>query len=286
LRSSRIPRIFQVPGPLHLENVFFRKLEIGLSQKKQDYWIGTCKWTNERYLKSGVKSDHLFLCYYGMDMEYVKRYPGILKQTLGLKETDIVVGMVAYVYAPKKILGQKQGLKGHEDFIDAISLLLDKYPNLYGVCIGGAATDKAVKYEQTIKKYALTKCGDRIIFLGTRTDVPQLYGNMDIAVHPSHSENLGGAAESLLLEVPTITSTVGGFPDIIHDKENGLLVPPHNPVELSKAISAMLEGQYDLQSFKEKGKTLMLEMLDVKDTARILISVYNKILEQNSRKNV
>ena len=33
LRKIEIPRLFQVPGPLHLENRFFRKIEIKTSNK-------------------------------------------------------------------------------------------------------------------------------------------------------------------------------------------------------------------------------------------------------------
>ena len=46
LRSDKRPRIFQVPGPLHLENLFFRKLDLWTSQSN-DVWVGSCKWTNE-----------------------------------------------------------------------------------------------------------------------------------------------------------------------------------------------------------------------------------------------
>ena len=59
LRQFRIPRIFQVPGPLHLESSFFRRLEISTSQKS-DFWIGACKKTCQYYLNAGIESDRVF----------------------------------------------------------------------------------------------------------------------------------------------------------------------------------------------------------------------------------
>ena len=161
LRGVDIPRVFQVPGPLHLESLFFRKLDVWSAQKKRDYWIASCKWTYDRYVRCGISPKRLFLSYYGTDLEFIKPQPGILKDTLHLPPSAFVVGMVAYMYAPKRYLGQKRGLKGHEDFIDALALLKDKYPNLYGVCIGGA-WGNAHKYERRVMEYGKRKCGERL----------------------------------------------------------------------------------------------------------------------------
>jgi glycosyltransferase involved in cell wall biosynthesis len=278
LRKFDVPRIFQVPGPLHLESFLFKNLELLLSQKKRDYWIASCNWTNQQYLRSGIPKERLFLSYYGTDLDFIKKQKGTLKTILGLDKNSFVVGMVAYMYAPKRFLCQKRGLKGHEDFIDALALLLNKYHNLYGVCIGGA-WDNAYSYEKQIINYSKKKCGDRMLFLGNRNDVPALYGDMDLVVHPSHSENLGGAGESLLLEVPTIASNVGGFPDIIIDNKTGLLIRPKNPHEFACAIEKFINRNVDVDLFKKEGLLLTKNLLDVKNTAKEVFMIYNKILE-------
>ena len=276
LRKYNIPRIFQVPGPLHLENFVFRNIDLILSQKN-DHWIGSCNWTVQKYLQSGISKERLFLSYYGGDSNFIKKQEGILKATLGLDKNAFVVGMVAYMYAPKRYLGQKRGLKGHEDFIDALALLLNKYPNLYGVCIGGA-WDNAISYEKKVINYAKRKCGNRMIFLGNRNDVPALYGDMDLVVHPSHSENLGGAGESLSLEVPTIATNVGGFPDIIIHNKTGLLINPKAPSELASAIEKFINKDVDIELFKKEGLLLINDMPDVRKTAKEILTIYSNIL--------
>ena len=50
--NSTIPRVFQVPGPLHLEHPLYRRAEIS-SAGTADYWIGSCRWTCDEYSNDG-----------------------------------------------------------------------------------------------------------------------------------------------------------------------------------------------------------------------------------------
>jgi glycosyltransferase involved in cell wall biosynthesis len=276
LRDDKRPRIFQVPGPLHLENWFFRNIELILRQRN-DYWIASCQWTHKRYLRSGIKSNRLFLSYYGMEFEKYNCYkPGKLRTELGLQDDDILIGIVAYFYAPKQYLRQKRGLKGHEDLIDAVAILAKKYPNLYCVCIGGAASG-AERYEQHVKNYARLKVGNRVMFTGTRTDVAEIYNDMFCVVHPSHSENVGGAGESLLLGVPTITTNIGGFPDIVINEVTGLTVPPQDPHAIACAVESLIEGKCDIEGFIRSGKEICHRLIDVESTVVTLFNIYQCI---------
>ena len=141
LRKSCVPRVFQVPGPLHLEKWIFRKAEILISEGN-DYWVGSCKNTCEIYKSNRISEERIFLSYYGnYSMRPEDQYAesqGILHKEYNLNADSIIVGMVSYFYKPKKYLLQMRGLKGHEDFIDAIALVRETYPAVIGIIIGGA----------------------------------------------------------------------------------------------------------------------------------------------------
>lgn len=277
LRDSSIPRVFEVPGPLHLEHLHTRWIDPFLAQKS-DYWIATCKWTRDRYIKFGIAPERVFLTYYGSNISHKSYEAGKLRSEFNISPSTFVVGMVAYMYAPKHFLGQKRGLKGHEDFIDAISILNREYPDIIGVCVGGP-WDGATKYEQQVKEYA--KCsGANIIFTGTRNNVGELYQDMDCVVHPSHSENLGGAGESLLLGVPTIATNIGGFPDVVINEKTGLLVASKSPNEIANAIERMYLDREFAQSCAEKGQKLVVSLLDVRNTSKEVHRIYNHILNR------
>ena len=276
-KTHPVPRIFQVPGPLHLEHPFFRQAEIFLSGNS-DYWIGSCQWTCKRYRESGVSNDRLFLSYYGTDVDnFSACKPGKLRKEFGFDAATKLIGMVAYMYPPKRYLGQTRGIKGHEDLIDAIGIGLKDEPNIKGVFIGGG-WNGASAYEKRIHAYGERRCRGHIAFLGTRNDVPELYPDLDVVVHPSRSENVGGAAESLLLAMPTIATNVGGLPDLVKHNETGWLVPPHEPTQLAKTILKVLKDPVGASEIAMKGQALARSLFDVKQTARQVAMIYQKIV--------
>jgi glycosyltransferase involved in cell wall biosynthesis len=276
-RNHPVPRVFQVPGPLHLEHGFFRRVEIATAGWP-DYWIGSCEWTRKTYLASGVPAERLFLSYYGVDLDkFTDHSKGKLRELIGVDSHTKLVGMVAYMYAPKRYLGQVRGLKGHEDLIDAMTLVLEEYPHARCVFVGGA-WNGAFSYEDRVRAYARKKLGDCAVFLGTRDDVPYLYPDLDVAVHPSHSENVGGAVESLLIGVPTVATNVGGFPDLIKPGKTGWLVPPRDPSKLAEAISSALRDPVNSRRMTLRGQALAEQLFDVKTTARQVYDAYRMIL--------
>lgn len=281
LRKTKIPRLFQVPGPLHLENKLFKNVELILSEDN-DFWAGACKKTCDIYLNSGISSDKVFLAYYGgyggKTCDEYAASQGILHTEYGIPKDGILVGMVSYFYKPKRYLLQKKGIKGHEDFIKAIALVRKKYQSVVGIVIGDAWSDSH-DYVEDIKKIAKDECNGGIIFTGFRNDMKMIYKELDIVVHPSHSENLGGAAESLAAAVPTISTNIGGFPDIVVDGETGYTIPPKSAKELADAIIKMIGNPVKAKTMGEKGQELVRQMLDINNTGKSVLDIYNRILK-------
>lgn len=277
LRHSRLPLLFQVPGPLHLEHAFFRRAELALASHN-DFWIASCNWTREAYLRQGVSEDRVFLSYYGTDLPQELPAGGTLRGEIDLAPSDQVVGMVAFMYAPKRYLGQSRGLKGHEDLIDALAICRDWGLPVKGVFVGGAWAG-ANEYEKSVRAYGQRRLGNHAVFLGTRSDVGELYSDFGVAVHPSHSENIGGAGESLALGIPTIATNVGGFPDIVIPDETGWLVPPRDPKALAVSIRSVLMNPGHAETLAKRGRRLVLQELDVKRTASQILEIYDHVLE-------
>ncbi|MAU59427.1 MAG: glycosyl transferase family 1 [Parvibaculum sp.] len=274
--NSGPKRIFQVPGPLHLENLITKQVEIR-SAGALDFWVASCSATREIYRNAGISDRKIGMVYYGIDFDRFRTVsPVDLRSSLGISRDAAVVGMVAYIYGPKKWLGQRRGLKGHEDLIDALGLLKRHGRDIAGVFVGGAWTG-AERYAEQVYRYGKTVLADSAHFLGNRDDVADLYAGFDVAVHPSHSENLGGAVESLALGVPTITTNVGGFPDVVLPGKTGWLVPPRQPYKLVTAIEDALDRPELAREYATQGSLLVREKLDVNKNGRELLSYYQSI---------
>lgn len=278
-KHHKTPRVFQVPGPLHLEHPFFRNMEIKTAGPL-DSWIGSCKWTCDRYRKSGISNDRIFMSYYGSDLDEIRvREPGRLRDELGISESTQIVGMVAFMYGPKRYLGQSRGLKGHEDLIDALSILRSQGRDVAGVFVGGAWAG-ATAYENRVRAYGESRLGNAAYFLGSRHDVPYLYPDFDVVAHPSHSENVGGAAESQLLAIPTVATNVGGFPDLVVPGETGWLIPPKSPHELANAIAEALDDRIKAKRFAVSGQALATDLFDVRRTGKEVLGIYEQMLSK------
>jgi glycosyltransferase involved in cell wall biosynthesis len=276
-KKSPIPRIFQVAGPLHLESDFFSWLDLRLSGP-QDFWIATCNWTRNRYRALGVTEGHVFLSYAGTDTApFGGPRTGILRRELGIPINAPLVGMVAYMYAPKWILGQHRGLKGHETFIAAMGRVRERRPEVRAIIIGGP-WNGATWYEQRLRDLGAQSCNGSLYFTGSRNDVAAIYPDLDLAVVPSLSENLGGAVEPLMSGVPVVASNVGGLPDVVHDGQTGWLVPSANPGTLARAIEEALNNPQQAQLRTERGQKLARQLMDVGRTGREVVGIYENIL--------
>jgi glycosyltransferase involved in cell wall biosynthesis len=186
--------------------------------------------------------------------------------------------MVCYMYAPKRFLGQTVGLKGHEDFIAAFPIAKKQLPNLHGVIIGGG-WNGATKYESHLRELAHRQCNGYLTFLGTRSDVPALYPDLDLAVVPSHSENLGGAVEPLLSGVPVIATNVGGLPDLVQEGISGRLIPPRNPQAIAAAMLGSLQNRAETHRLAVAGHKMTRHLFDVERTAGEIANIYAGLTE-------
>lgn len=278
LADLDLPRVFQVPGPLHLEHPLYARAELSLAGP-QDHWIAACVWTRRAYLHHGINPRRVSLSYYTTDLARFVPSPddGGLHRALAVDSQVPLIGMVAHCYPPKRHLGQRRGLKGHEDFIDAIARCRQAGRQVIGVVVGGAWGDSAW-YERAVHRYAERHCPGGIRFLGHRTDVPDLYRAFTLAVHPSLSENVGGALESSLMAVPTITTTVGGFPDLIRPGHTGWLVEPRNPAALAHAILAALDDPIRARQLAAQARTQALVQFAPERLGREVLDIYQRIV--------
>ena len=277
-KSSPIPRIFQVPGPLHLEHSFFAHLDTAIAGP-QDHWIACCRWTQRKYHQLGIPSQRVFLSYPGTDLNlFTTTRKNNLLSELRLSPDTPLVGMVCHMYAPKRYLGQTTGLKGHEDFIAALPIAKEQCPDLHAVIIGGA-WNGATKYEKHLRELGHRQCNGYLTFLGIRPDLNALYPDLDLAVVPSRTENVGGAVEPLLSGVPVIATRVGGLPDLVQEGISGKLVPPRNPEAIAAAIVDSLQNRAESKRLTIKGQQMARHLFDVGKTAREVVQIYGRLVD-------
>jgi glycosyltransferase involved in cell wall biosynthesis len=84
--------------------------------------------------------------------------------------------------------------------------------------------------------------GDRVLFLGHRTDVPELLAACDVFVLPSLFEGSSLALlEAMGAGRAVLSSAIGGTGELVVDGEDGVLVPPGDAQALAAGLRKLLD---------------------------------------------
>jgi len=143
-------------------------------------------------------------------------------------------------------VGKLSLLKGMVKFTKAIPAILKKHPDYNLVLVGrdeplGHFGESTLKYMQEHLRPYL----GRITFTGAipHDEVLQLYRKASICVFPSLWENYPNVIlEAMSCSCAVVASNKGGMPEIIRNKENGLLINPHKPQDISKQVCQLIEN--------------------------------------------
>ncbi len=109
-------------------------------------------------------------------------------------------------------------------------------------------------YEETQQAVAELKLEKKVRFLGHVSDLELmlLYSLADVFVFPSFYEGFGvPPLEAMACGTPVITSNTSSLPEAAGDA--ALLVDPHKPGEIAKAITRVLENSPLQEELRQKG---------------------------------
>lgn len=282
-RNHRIPRVYQVAGPLHLEHWHSRIADTATAGDA-DWWIGSSRCIVEHYRRARVSEDRLFLSYYGWQVDHLAtERTGYLHRRLGINDQLRLIGNVNYMYPPKRWLGQNVGLKCHEDVIDALAVVTKTLPDSAGVLIGEGVG--APWYEARLRAAAEQKCGDRVVLPGLfpESEVARSWADFDCALHVPLSENCGGVIEPLCAGVPVVASNVGGIPEVVVDGETGRLIAPRDPETLAKTVIEVMANRSHYKKLARRGGALVRHMFSRQRTADEIAQVYQHIVHGEHR---
>jgi len=107
--------------------------------------------------------------------------------------------------------------------------------------------------------------GDRVVFLGQRSDVRDLMRLVDAVVHPSVDPEPFGLTlvEAMSVRTPVIASDAGASVDILEAGRAGYLVPAGNPSALAEAVRSVLAGGEDVARRVDRAAERVATIYDV-----------------------
>lgn len=170
--------------------------------------------------------------------------------------------------------------KGPYELLDAISIVLDKYPDTNFIFIGEGK--ELEKLKNLSKEKHIEK---NVEFRGylTGSDKFRAFGEAHIFILPSYSEGFPTVVlEAMASGLPLVVTPVGRLDEIIEEGMQGLIINsvPPNPKEISEKIIQLIENPKLMKKISNNN----LERAKVEYDVNVISSQITKIYENILRK--
>jgi glycosyltransferase involved in cell wall biosynthesis len=164
-----------------------------------------------------------------VDLEKFKppRNRAKFRREIGLGDNTPLIGNVGMIRPDK----------GQLVLVEAAPLVLQKRPDARFVIVGQGTgiLKRGINVRNAIDRAGLA---DKIIMAGYRWDTPNVYAACDMIVIASLRTEASPIVlrEAFASGRPVIATKVGDIPEILRDRENGLLIEPRDTQALANAI--------------------------------------------------
>lgn len=120
----------------------------------------------------------------------------------------------------------------------------------------------------------------RVHFAGFRSDAAAIAGACDVFVMPSvEREGLPRAViEAMAQSIPPIVTNIGGMPELVVDRECGLVVPPRDPEALADAIVSLARDGGLRREYGRRARKRIQTHFNIDQTIEQMLSLFNEVL--------
>jgi glycosyltransferase involved in cell wall biosynthesis len=121
---------------------------------------------------------------------------------------------------------------------------------------------------------------ESVRFLGRREDVPRILAASDIFAFPSRSDGQGLAlTESMAAGLACVAASVGGIPELITDRQNGLLFSREDVKGLAQALLEVIRDKQMRESIGANARASSRRFSLEAATNRV-IEIYDMLLDR------
>ena len=211
-----------------------------------------------------VSKDKVAVIQLGFELEKffeADKNKGRLRQELGLGSDVLLIGIV----------GRLVPVKNHKMFLDVVKKVPAKF-----IIVGDG------ELRQELENYA-AELGirDKVVFLGWRRDLENIYVDLDVVCLTSLNEGTPvSLIEAMASARPVLATDVGGVRDIVKNNENGLLVQSNDVDGFNKALLSMLEDREKRLEMGRYGREFVNENFRKERLIKDTENLYKSLLKE------
>jgi glycosyltransferase involved in cell wall biosynthesis len=217
------------------------------------------RWAARRdtliFISEEVKKVHIYAGHKGREIVVFNGVEDVFLSdpTYGVSQRDVLnIPRSAFVIG---YTAEFVPIKQHKTLLAAFSQLAVDFPEMHLMLIGAGEL-----WESTRGQAREIPGGERIHFLGPRSDARQLLGLMDVYAHPSNGEGFGLAmVEAMLARCAIVAADAGALPEIIDDGSTGLMFRVLNAADLAGKIASLAKDPEMRQRLGERARQAALK---------------------------
>ena len=172
------------------------------------------------------------------------------------------------------VVSRLEFIKGMDLVIPAFKKILDQHGDTRLIVVG----DGSLK-EQMQQQAVQFECTSKVQWAGRQSqeNLPGWYNQMDIVLIPSRSEGFGlTAIEAMECGCVVVASDIGGLPEVVKDKEVGLLHKPESIDDISEKVLSLMESHDKLKQYSDAAKKYVGKF-SLDNYTRLFNDMYSKL---------
>lgn len=171
--------------------------------------------------------------------------------------------------------------KGHEYLVDACALLADRGHEFQCQIVGAGPLKQAL--QDRIDQRGL---GNYVTLSGSRNqsqivDLCQASDIFSLACITAKNGDQDGLPVSLMeamaCELPVVTTPIAGIPDLVMDRETGLLVNERDPVSMADALEELIADEMLSKQLGKNARQRVIDNFEIRNNVRKLAMIFRQV---------
>ena len=162
--------------------------------------------------------------------------------------------------------------------IDSANIVINDFKkDILFIIVGNGSLKKDME-----EKVAMLNLDDKIKFIGfvEHGSVKKYYDMLSIFVAVSTRESFGvSVLEAAALEIPSITSNIGGLTEVNLHNKTGIVIEPDSPLQLAQSIIKLYENNELRNNLGVNARKMVIEKFNWEKSIKKMLKVYKNAIE-------